>query len=86
MSCSTNKLKSHMLFTYKNFMFSDFTWKKNFAPGNGGLCICRPYSLKLLFLSANLAVTTPFLTKVLVDRGVFRTLSSLCDRTFGDND
>ena len=36
MSCSANKLKSHMLFTCKNFMFSDFTWKKiNFAPGNG---------------------------------------------------
>ena len=30
MSCSTNKLKSHMLFTCKNFMFSDFTWKKHF--------------------------------------------------------
>ena len=26
--CSINKLKSHMLFTCKNFMFSDFMWKK----------------------------------------------------------
>ena len=25
-----------MLFTCKYFMFSDFTWKKNFAPLNGG--------------------------------------------------
>ena len=29
MSCSINKLKSQMFFTCKNFMFSDFTWKKN---------------------------------------------------------
>ena len=43
MSCSINKLKSHMLFTCRNFMllwfydkFYDFTWKKMFAPGNGG--------------------------------------------------
>ena len=27
-SCSINKLQSHMLFTYKNFMFPNFTWKK----------------------------------------------------------
>ena len=25
-----------MLFTCKHFMFSDFTWKKTFAPGSGG--------------------------------------------------
>ena len=24
-----------MFFTCKNFMVSDFTWKKNFAAGNG---------------------------------------------------
>ena len=24
-----------MFFTCKNFMCSDFTWEKNFAPGNG---------------------------------------------------
>ena len=37
MSCSVNKLKSQMFFKCKNFMFSDFTWKKiYFAPGNGG--------------------------------------------------
>ena len=35
-SCSIEKLKSHMLFTCKNFMFFDFTWKKKFVPGNGG--------------------------------------------------
>ena len=28
MSCSINKLKPHMLFTCKNFMFSDLTWEK----------------------------------------------------------
>ena len=28
MACSINTLKSHMFFTCKNFMFSDFTWKK----------------------------------------------------------
>ena len=27
--CSINTLKSHMFFTRKSFMFSDFTWKKN---------------------------------------------------------
>ena len=30
MHCSINKLKSHMLSTCKNFIFSNFTWKKNF--------------------------------------------------------
>ena len=30
MSCSINKLKSHMLFTCKNFKFSNFTWEKQF--------------------------------------------------------
>ena len=36
MSCSIHKLKSRMLFTGKNFVFFNFTWKKNLAPGNGG--------------------------------------------------
>ena len=31
MFCSTNKLKSHVLFTCKKFMSSDFTWKKFFC-------------------------------------------------------
>ena len=35
-SCSVNKLKSDMLFTCRNVMFSYFTWKKIFAPGNDG--------------------------------------------------
>ena len=39
------KLKSQMLFTFKNFMFSDLTWKNKFAPGNAGMagtpCHCR---------------------------------------------
>ena len=36
MSRSINKLKSIFeTFTCKNFMFSDFMWKKKFAPGNG---------------------------------------------------
>ena len=30
MSCLINRLKSQMFFTCKNFMFSDFTWKKKF--------------------------------------------------------
>ena len=29
MSCSTNKLKSDISFTWKNFMISDFTKKKD---------------------------------------------------------
>ena len=36
MSCSTNKVKSHMSLTCENVIFSDFTRKKNFAPENGG--------------------------------------------------
>ena len=35
-SCSINKLKSQMLFTYKNFMFSDFTGGKSFYKWWGG--------------------------------------------------
>ena len=35
-SSSINKLKSHLLFTCKNFMLSNFMWKKIFAPGNSG--------------------------------------------------
>ena len=31
MSCSINKLKSHIFFTCKNFMVADFTWKKRFC-------------------------------------------------------
>ena len=31
MSCSMNKVKSHILFTYKKCMFSDFTRKKMFC-------------------------------------------------------
>ena len=34
MSCAINKPKSRMFFTCKNFMFSNFNWKKFFAPGN----------------------------------------------------
>ena len=40
MPCSITKLKSHMLFTCKSFMFSDFTWKnvtpENVGEGGGG--------------------------------------------------
>ena len=36
LSTWTNRLKSRILFSCKSFMFSDFTWKKNSAPGNGG--------------------------------------------------
>ena len=31
MSCSIKKLKSHMLFSCKNFRFSDLKWEKNFC-------------------------------------------------------
>ena len=44
MPCSINKLKSHMLFTCKSFMFSDFRWK-NFTPenvGGGGGVLATP--------------------------------------------
>ena len=34
MSCSMNKLKSHMLFTCKNCMFCNITREKKFAQGN----------------------------------------------------
>ena len=34
MSCSTNKLKSYLLFTWKNFRF--YKGKNNFAPENAG--------------------------------------------------
>ena len=51
MSCSTNKLKFHMLFTCKNFKFSDLTWEKNICSRNwwgGGLALppCPPLSLR----------------------------------------
>ena len=36
MSFSINGLKPHILFSCKNFMFSDYAWKKLSAPGNGG--------------------------------------------------
>ena len=46
MSCSINKLKSHMLYTCKNFMFSDFTWKKNICSRK---CRTFPYGPVLSF-------------------------------------
>ena len=51
MFCSINKLQSHMLFTCKNFMVSDFTWKKNFAAENsGGLFIyCGIFDSTILY-------------------------------------
>ena len=39
MSFSINRQVSHFIHMQKfdkNFMFSDLTWKKIFAPGNGG--------------------------------------------------
>ena len=49
MSCLINKLKSHMFFTWKNFMFSDFTWKKNFCSRKwwGGATPLPPFSAAL---------------------------------------
>ena len=52
MSCSINKLKPHMLFTYKNFVFFDFTWK-NFVPGIGGKAGAAPgppFSTALMYI------------------------------------
>ena len=43
MPYSVNKLNSHMLFTCKSFMFFDFTWKKNFFQGNGGVSRHPPF-------------------------------------------
>ena len=50
-SCLVNRPKSQILITCKDFIFSDFTWKKIFAPGNGGwvgtpLPPCPPLSLR----------------------------------------
>ena len=45
-SCSRNKLRSHMFFTCKNFVFSDFTWKKIFLQeivGEWGGRGCQPF-------------------------------------------
>ena len=51
MPCSINKLKSHMFFTCKNFMFSDFTWKKIFCSrkwwGRGGWDPLPPFTTVL---------------------------------------
>ena len=44
MPYSINQLKSQMLFTSKNFVFSDFT-KKKFAPGNSGANPLPPVSV-----------------------------------------
>ena len=49
MTCSINKLKSHLLFKYKNFMFSNFMWKKHIflqemvGPGGGGGAPLPPF-------------------------------------------
>ena len=51
-SSSRNKLKSHMFFTCKKSIFSDFTWKKNFSPGNckaGGGASLFPTALLCLY-------------------------------------
>ena len=42
-SCSRNKIKSHMFFTCKNFIFSDFTWKKRFLQEMVPTCHPFPY-------------------------------------------
>ena len=46
MSFSTNKLKFQIFLAYKNFIFSDFTWKKNFCSrkwwGGGGRLVPLP--------------------------------------------
>ena len=43
-SCSINKLKSHILFTCRNFVFQFFL-EKNFAPenGEGAATPCPPF-------------------------------------------
>ena len=46
MSCWINKLRSHMLYTCKNFMFSDFTWKKKICSRK---CRTFPYDPVLSF-------------------------------------
>ena len=45
MPYSINKLKSYMLFTSKNFVFSEFMYKKkSFAPENGGINFAPVYT------------------------------------------
>ena len=53
MSCSINRQKSryfiHMQKFNENTMFFDLTWKKIFAPGNGGGASAPPRLLPFLY-------------------------------------
>ena len=42
--CSINQLKSHMLFTCKKILFSNFRWKEIFASGNSGWGLTSAHS------------------------------------------
>ena len=65
MSCSINKLKSHILFSYQNFMFSIFTWKEFSAPRNGeGAGATHPCPLPPPHFSTALGFELSFFLKV----------------------
>ena len=53
MPCLINTLKSHMFFTCKNFMFSDFTLKKNILlqemGGGGGIPLAPTFPTALYY-------------------------------------
>ena len=54
MSCSTNKLKCYIFFTWKNFLISDFTKKKNVCSrkwyGCWRLPCPPPFSTALIYI------------------------------------
>ena len=66
MSCSMIKLKPHIFFNCKNFIFSDFTWKKNLLYGPLYILFCCCYyahyamimTKNKLFFPSNTAFTT----------------------------
>ena len=79
MSCSINKLKSHMLFTCKNFKFSDLTWEKDFCTRKwwgDWRPSCPPFSLRPCIRSTLIARS--FFT-----RSFFRLSSILDNDVFG---
>ena len=64
MSCSINKLKFHTLFTWKNFMFSEFTWKKKNLLQNMHPSLPPPPFLYGAVLNSN--ITLIFIAEILL--------------------
>ena len=69
---SINKLKSHIFFTCKNFMVSDFTWKKGFAPG------ILLFSLRLWLGAQRCNNFLPIKTKYYAVLPIFTTTKCWC--------